>query len=175
MYAIDISNTRISVVEGDITEQDTQAIVNAANNELQLGAGVAGAIRKKGGPTIQEECNRHGAIHVGEAAITGGGNLPAKWVIHAAAMGFSQPASAETIVSSMHHALILADENDIETIGFPALGTGVSGFPMVECARVMVQTAARHAKKDTSLNEIRFVLFGQAAYSVFETELKRYN
>lgn len=128
---------RFHIVQGDITEFVGDAIVNAANNHLILGAGVAGAIRRKGGPSIQEECNRHGPIQVGEAALTGAGQLPVRYVIHAAAMG-DQPASLETVRRATQAALRLALEKNLHRVAFPLLGTGVAGLPVQEVAEVML-------------------------------------
>ncbi|MER3443635.1 MAG: Appr-1-p processing protein [Armatimonadota bacterium] len=129
---------RIHVALGDITDFAGDAIVNAANNHLVLGSGVAGAIARKGGPEIQEECYRHGKIRVGEAAITGAGRLRARHVIHAAAMG-DEPATLETVRSATRHALRLALEHGLKTVAFPLLGTGVAGLPRDGVIRVMLE------------------------------------
>jgi O-acetyl-ADP-ribose deacetylase (regulator of RNase III) len=153
--------TRIVVQQGDITEFQGDAIVNAANNHLLLGAGVAGAIARKGGASIQRECNEHGPIQVGEAAITGAGNLPARYVIHAAAMG-DQPASRASIAGSTRHSLQLADDRGVRTIAFPILASGVAGFPIAEAARIMVDTIRSYiAPGGTRIEEI--TLYGYAA------------
>ncbi len=160
--------TRIRVEEGDLTRVDVDAIVNAANTELLLGAGVAGAIREGGGPSIQLECDRHGPVALGAAALTSAGQLPARYVIHAAGM---QPGSAPTEQSlrdSARHSLELAAEKGLRSIAFPALGTGVGGFPMQRCAEILLAEAERHAAGETTLEEIRFVLFGEPAYRIFE-------
>ena len=125
---------RIRVVQGDITEFQGDAIVNAANNYLKLGAGVAGAILRKGGPSIQEECDRIGKIRVGEAAVTGAGNLPVRYVIHAAVLG-DEPASLETVRKATKSALEKAVELGLKTVAFPLLGTGVGGLPVEAVAR----------------------------------------
>lgn len=153
--------TRIVVQQGDLTEFPGDAIVNAANNHLLLGAGVAGAIARKGGPTIQRECNQHGPIQVGEAAITGAGDLPARYVIHAAAMG-DQPASRASIAGSTRHSLQLADDRGVRTIAFPILASGVAGFPIAEAARIMIDTIRSYiAQGATRIEEI--TLYGYAA------------
>jgi O-acetyl-ADP-ribose deacetylase (regulator of RNase III) len=155
------SQTKIRVEQGDITEFEGDAIVNAANNRLRLGSGVAGAIRTKGGPGIQQECDEHGPIRVGEAAITGGGNLPARYVIHAAAMG-DEPASQASIEGSTRHSLELADRNGIKTIAFPILASGVAGFPLDEAARIMLDTIRAYvAQASTQIDEI--TLYGYSA------------
>jgi len=159
---------KIVIQQGDLTEMETDAIVNAANNDLILGAGVAGAIRRKGGDAIQRECNEIGSIPVGYAAITTGGNLKAKYVIHAASMGLGTLTTAETLRRSTAHALHLAAERDLKTIAFPAVGTGIAGFPMQECAEIMLQAAAEHLRNGSSLETIYFVLFDEQAREVFE-------
>lgn len=160
---------RILVQQGDLTEMDVDAIVNAANNDLVLGAGVAGAIHRKGGEQIQRECNEIGSIPVGYAAITSGGKLKARYVIHAASMGLGgQRTTAKTLHTSTAHSLRLAAERHLKTIAFPAVGTGVSGFPMDECAEIMLTEAAQHLKGGTSLETIYFVLFDAAAREVFQ-------
>lgn len=132
----------LRVVEGDIASFDGDAVVNAANNHLRMGTGVAGALGKRGGGVIQEECEailrRDGPLEVGGAAITGGGKLPARFVIHAAAMG-DLPVSSESIRQATHRSLELARENGIRSIAFPVLGTGVGGFPFSEAARILVE------------------------------------
>ena len=152
------SRTTIRVEQGDITEFAGDAIVNAANNQLWLGAGVAGAIKRKGGPSIQEECDAHGPIRVGEAAITGAGDLPSRYVIHAAAMG-DEPASQSSIEGSTRQSLELADENGIKTIAFPILASGVAGFPLDEAVRIML-TVFRAYLAETSSGIDEIVLFG---------------
>jgi O-acetyl-ADP-ribose deacetylase (regulator of RNase III) len=143
--------------QGDITTYDGDAIVNAANNQLRLGAGVAGAIRRAGGPTIQQECDRHGPIRVGEAAITGAGDLPARWVIHAAAMG-DEPVSARSIRESTLASLRLARQHGARRVAFPVLGTGVGGFDFREAAELM-RDAVRESPDTAALDEIAFFGF----------------
>ena len=158
---------RIRIFQGDLTAQDAETIVNAANNDLQLGGGVAGAIRRKGGPAIQEECDRVGPIPLGEAAVTGGGNLKARYVIHAASMRLGEPTSEENLRASTRASLLRAKRLGIRTIAFPAVGTGIAGFPMRRCAEVMLEEAAAHLAGETSLQEVRFVLYDRPAYDVF--------
>ena len=159
---------RIAICEGDVTAQEVDAIVNAANSALVLGAGVAGAIRAKGGPSIQAECDAHGPVAVGEAAVTGAGDLPARFVIHAASMPLGGTASEASVRSSMRRALELARERGVRTIAVPAIGAGIAGFPLQRCAEVLIEEARRHLAEPTSVEEIRFVLFGEPAYRVFE-------
>lgn len=159
---------RIVILQGDLTEMDTDAIVNAANNDLILGGGVAGAIRRKGGDQIQKECNEIGSIPVGYAAITSGGKLKARHVIHAASMQLGGRTAAEALRHSTAHALRLADERGLKTIAFPAVGTGIAGFDLRECAEIMLSEASRHITGETSLEAIWFVLFDADAKNVFE-------
>ena len=159
---------RIVLLEGDLTEQAVDAIVNAANSRLQLGAGVAGAIREKGGPSIQAECDRIGSIAVGEAAVTGAGKLPARFVIHAAGMAPGGRADETSVRGAMRASLERARERAFRTIAVPAIGAGIAGFPLQRCAEVLLEEARRHLEGETSLEEIRFVLFGEPAYRVFE-------
>ena len=159
---------RIVLIEGDITEQAVDAIVNAANSALVLGAGVAGAIREKGGASIQAECDAHGPIAVGEAAVTGAGELPAKFVVHAAGMPPGGAADEASVRSSVRASLARAAEKGCRTIAFPAIGAGIGGFSLQRCAEVSLEEARRHLDGETPLEEIRFVLFGEPAYRVFE-------
>jgi O-acetyl-ADP-ribose deacetylase (regulator of RNase III) len=158
--------------QGDITESATDAVVNAANNDLQLGAGVAGAIRRKGGPTIQRECNDIGSIPVGSAAITGAGNLKAKFVIHAASMSLGGVTTAEALRSSTAWSLRLARDRGLKSIAFPAVGTGIAGFPVRECAQIMLREAVAHLKGETSLQTVEFVLFDAATLAAFKEAWK---
>ncbi len=163
---------RIAIEQGDITEKDVDVIVNAANNDLMLGAGVAGAILRKGGQGIQRECDEIGSIPVGYAAITSGGKLKARFVIHAASMGLGGiRTNAKTLRTSTAHSLRLAAERQLRTIAFPAIGTGVSGFPMDECAQIMLAEVLQHLKSETTLEKVYFVLFDPAAQEVFTRTL----
>jgi O-acetyl-ADP-ribose deacetylase (regulator of RNase III) len=159
---------RIQISQGDLTEMDTDAIVNAANNDLQLGGGVAGAIRRKGGPKIQAECNEIGTIPVGGAAITTGGELKARHVIHAASMELGGRTSAHALRSSTAHSLRIAAQHGLKTIAFPAVGTGIAGFPVRECAEIMLREAAKHLEGSTSLEKIHFVLFDEDGLETFQ-------
>ena len=159
---------RIVLREGDITDQEVDAIVNAANSALILGAGVAGAIRRKGGPTIQEECDRIGPIEVGDAAVTGAGNLPARFVIHAAGMPPGGAATEESVRSAMRRSLALAREKGCRTVAVPAIGAGIAGFPVQRCAEILLEEARAHLEAGGGVEEIRFVLFGEPTYRVFE-------
>ncbi len=160
--------TRIVIIAGDLVEQEVDAIVNAANNDLQLGGGVAGAIRRSGGPSIQEECDAHGPIRVGEAAITGAGKLRARFVIHAASMSLGGRTTRDSLKSSMDHVFSLAHQHRVETIAVPAVGTGIAGFPIDDCARVMAECLQAALNAGWAASEVRFVLFGEEAKRPFE-------
>lgn len=159
---------RIVLEQGDLTEANVDAIVNAANNDLQLGGGVAGAIRRKGGPAIQQACNQIGPIEIGGAAITTGGNLKAKYVIHAASMRLGGATTAVSLRDSTRNSLARAKEKGIRSVAFPAVGTGIAGFPMKDCAAIMLEEVVRHLQGETTVTQVRFVLFDQAALRVFE-------
>ena len=160
--------TKVFFSKGDITAMNVDAIVNAANTDLMLGAGVAGAIRNGGGPAIQEECDRLGPIALGEAAVTTGGRLKALYVIHAASMRLGGRTSAESLRLATHHSLLRAEEKGLKSIAFPAIGTGIAGFAMDECARIMLAEALVHIKSRTSLERVHFVLYDDAALKTFE-------
>jgi O-acetyl-ADP-ribose deacetylase len=151
----------IKVLQGDITGYDGDAVVNAANNHLQLGAGVAGAIRRAAGPAVQAECDRyvaaHGAIRVGEAVATGAGEMAAKWVIHAAAMG-DEPATARSIREATAAALARARDLGARRVAFPVLGSGVAGFPFARAARLVLGELLR---EEGAFDEL--VLYGYGA------------
>lgn len=168
-----VVNTLIEITQGDLTLQDVDAIVNAANNDLQLGGGVAGAIAHRGGPLIQAECDRVGPIPVGESAITGGGDLKARWVIHAASMHLGGRTTADALRSCVRSALEISNERQLGSIAFPAVGTGIARFPLDQCARIMLEEVVSQCRQETSLREIRFVLFGQDAEAAFKAEADR--
>src|SRR5216684_9358703 len=143
--------SRVILQQGDITDADVDAVVNAANTDLQLGAGVAGAIRRKGGPTIQQECNVIGPVPLGEAAITGGGQLRARHVIHAASMHLGGLTSEESLRAATSNSLKRAAEKHLTSLAFPAIGTGVAGFPLARCAQVMLEEVKEHLNGPTTL------------------------
>ena len=160
---------RIVLREGDISAERVDAIVNAANSQLVLGAGVAGAIRERGGPTIQQECDALGPIEVGDAALTGAGALAAKFVIHAAGMPPGGQADAASVRSSLRRSLELARERGCRTIAVPAIGAGIGGLSPQRCAEILIDEARAHLRGETTLEEIRFVLFGEPTYRIFES------
>jgi O-acetyl-ADP-ribose deacetylase (regulator of RNase III) len=160
--------TRIRLEEGDITQAAVDAIVNAANTDLVLGSGVAGAIRTRGGPEIQRECDAHGPIGLGEVALTGAGALPARHVIHAAGMRPGGKVEETALRSCTRKALELAEARGLHSLAFPAIGTGVGGFSVQRCAEVMLEEVRAHVARGSRIDEVRFVLFGEPAYRVFE-------
>ncbi|MGB9692345.1 MAG: macro domain-containing protein [Candidatus Sumerlaeaceae bacterium] len=167
---------QIEISKGNIVEADTDVIVNAANTDLILGAGVAGAIRRAGGPRIQEECNALAPIRLGDVAVTSAGNLPHRYVFHAATMSLSNPQTTKDIVASCTRvALEKAEELACRNIAFPALGTGVAGLSLTECADAMLRTAREFAKEpregNLSLQRIVFVLFDEEAERIFRQKL----
>lgn len=165
---------KIEIIKGDIAESSAEAIVNAANTELVLGSGVAGAIRNEGGACIQAECNHIGPIALGEAAVTGAGELNAKYVIHAAGMRPGGQVSTESLRSSTLNSLLRAREIGVRTIAFPAIGTGVGGYPVGECALVMLDLCLEFLESDPgSFEIIYFILFDNDTYTIFEDTLQR--
>jgi O-acetyl-ADP-ribose deacetylase (regulator of RNase III)/ADP-ribose pyrophosphatase YjhB (NUDIX family) len=163
-----VKDTEIKIIQGDITELKVDAIVNAANNKLVMGGGVAGAIKKKGGKIIEEEAVKKGPIKIGEAVFTQGGTLPAKYVIHAATMGMDFKTDEIKIRESCKSALRVAKELKIKSIAFPALGCGVGGFPFLAAAKIMSQEVFRHLREDKpTLKEIIFCLYDKEAFDIF--------
>ena len=171
-----IKNCEIKIVQGDITELKVEAIVNAANNQLTMGGGVAGAIKKKGGKIIEQEAMNKGSIKIGEAIHTEAGSLPAKFVIHAATMDMSFKTDEDKIRQSCASSLTLANKLRIKSLAFPALGCGVGGFPYLACAKIMAQEVFKHLREstDSSLGQIIFCLYGKEAYEVFNENVFRY-
>ncbi len=159
---------RIIIQQGDLPEMGVDAIVNAANNDLQLGGGVAGAIRRNGGEEFQREGDEIGSIPIGGAAITTGGKLKARHVIHAASMQLGGQATAKALRNSTAMSLRIAAEKKLQTIAFPAIGTGIAGFPIAECAEIMMEEVLRHLRSSTSIEKVYFVLFGRSALDAFQ-------
>jgi O-acetyl-ADP-ribose deacetylase (regulator of RNase III) len=159
----------ISIVSGDITALEVDAIANAANNHLWMGAGVAGAIRRAGGEEIEREAVAQGPIEIGDAVATSGGKLAARWVIHGAVMGQDLRTNAELIRRTTESCLRVADELGVESLALPAFGTGVGGFPLDECARIMVSAVRDH--EPSSLERVVFAVFGDDAEAAFQRTL----
>jgi O-acetyl-ADP-ribose deacetylase (regulator of RNase III) len=158
----------VEVQQADITKLDVDAIANAANTDLRHGGGVAGAIARAGGRTIQEESDRLAPIGLGEAVATGAGELPARWVIHAATMHLGGPTSADAIRTATASTLAVADELGARSLGLVAFGTGVGGFAVSEAARIEVEEVRRHVAGQTGLERIVFCVFGEDARQAFE-------
>ena len=161
----------VKLIRGDITEEDVDAIVNAANNHLWMGVGVAGAIKRRGGEEIEKEAMSRGPIPVGEAVVTKAGSLKAKYVIHAAVMGQDLATKEEYIRDATLNSLKRAEELKISSIAFPAFGTGVGGFSVDECARIMLDEVKDFSRKAKYLKEVRFVLFDKKSYDIWSIKL----
>jgi O-acetyl-ADP-ribose deacetylase len=160
----------LEVVEGDITALDVDAIANAANNHLWMGAGVAGAIKRAGGEEIEREAVAKGPIEIGDAVATGAGRLTARWVIHGAVMGQNLRTDADLVRRTTESCLRLADELGAESLALPAFGTGVGGFPLDECARIMVDAASDY--ETSALKRVVFAVFGSDAKAAFDEALR---
>ena len=171
--SLELNGTTLELREGDITELDVDAIVNAANENLQLGSGVAGAIREKGGPTIQEECDRIGSIPVGTAVMTGAGELRAKQVIHAVGPKNGEGDEDRKLASAVRSSLALADRHGLRTIALPAISTGNFGFPMDRAARIMLTEIHRYLQGGTKLSKVVVALYDETGYNTFKRELRR--
>jgi O-acetyl-ADP-ribose deacetylase (regulator of RNase III) len=168
-----VGHAVVEIVQGDVTEMDTRAIVNAANARLQLGAGVAGAIRDKGGPSIQQECDELGGTYVGGAVVTGAGNLKADYVIHAVGPRMGEGGEDRKLRDATLNSLRRCDDNKIESVSFPAISTGIFGFPIERAASIMLGVTIEYLQGETGLERVVFCLYGQEAYDVFEAEFKR--
>ena len=173
MQSVQIGTSRLELVEGDITKQDTEAIVNAANSSLLGGGGVDGAIHRAGGPQILEECRKIGGCPTGEARITTGGRLPARWVIHTVGPVYrdGNHGEADLLASAYRNSLRLASERAIKTVAFPSISTGVYGYPLAQAARIALTTTRDYLKAHPEIALVRFVLFGQSASLAYEAAL----
>ncbi len=167
-----INQARLVLMEGDITDLEVDAIVNPANAQLILGSGVAGAIREKGGAAIQEECNRIGGTYVGAAVLTSAGRLKARHVIHAVGPQFGEGDEETKLRNATMNSLLLAEEHDLKSIAFPAISTGVFGFPVVKCAEIMLMIVVEFLKRPCKLEEVSFCLWGQDNFEVFKSRLE---
>ncbi|MGB4503515.1 MAG: macro domain-containing protein [Syntrophaceticus sp.] len=168
-----VNNTQLELIEGDITEMDTDAIVNAANSYLKHGGGVAGAIVRKGGRIIQEESDKIGYCPVGQAVITGAGSLKAKYVIHAVGPRMGEGNEDEKLKNATLNSLKLADREGLESLTFPAISAGIFGFPIDRCAEIMLETTIEYLRGTTGLKKVVFCLFGEDSFNVFKKELER--
>ncbi len=168
---IQINNSWLKLEQGDITESNTDAIVNAANSDLILGAGVAGAIRNKGGPSIQEECDRIGSCPVGNAAITSAGKLKAGFIIHAVGPRWGEGNEVEKLRNATLNSLQRAEEKGLTSITFPAISTGIFGFPVDLAAETLLQAAIQYLSGNTGIKTVIFTLFDTASFNVFNDKL----
>jgi O-acetyl-ADP-ribose deacetylase (regulator of RNase III) len=172
---IEINRGILSIIEGDITLQDTEAIVNAANKSLRGGGGVDGAIHRAGGPKILEECIKIGGCETGEAVITTGGNLKARYVIHTVGPVYRDGSHNEPLLleNAYRNSLELASSKGIKSSAFPSISTGAYGYPLEAAAGIALKTAIYYLQENTDIELIRFVLFGQKALEVYERVAKR--
>jgi O-acetyl-ADP-ribose deacetylase (regulator of RNase III) len=170
---VSIGNAILELVEGDITQQKVDAIVNAANTSLLGGGGVDGAIHRVGGPAILEECKKIGGCPTGEAVITTGGNLPASWVIHTVGPVWRDGSQREDTLlrNAYKNSLKQADLNQLTSIAFPSISTGAYRFPIDKAAHIALTTCIEHLKGRTSLATVRFILFGTAAMEEYQKSL----
>jgi len=170
-----IGTSTLSIVEGDITKEHTDAIVNAANSGLRGGGGVDGAIHRAGGPAIMEECRKIGHCPTGQAVITTGGNLKARYVIHTVGPVWSGGGRNEAglLKSAYQESLKLASKKGLKSVSFPAISTGAYGYPLNDAARIALKTAIDYLKEHREIETVRFVLFGKPMYDVFSDELKK--
>ena len=172
---IAVNRSEIELIQGDITESDSDAIVNAANSLLVMGAGVAGAIRAKGGSSIQEECNKIGGCPVGDASVTGGGNLKAKYVIHAVGPQWGEGGEDKKLKNATINSLKRAEELKLTSIAFPALSTGIFGFPMDRAASITLRAICDYLKGATCIKRVILVLFDSNGFCLFKNFLKSIN
>lgn len=169
-----INDVVIELIQGDITDLETDAIVNAANSQLILGAGVAGAIRRKGGPSIQDECLSIGYCEVGSAVITGGGNLKARYVIHSVGPRMGEGSESGKLANAVRASLALAEENQLRSVALPAISTGVFGYPLEACADVMLRVIIDHTFEELDyLEHIVICLYDASAFHIFVSEFQK--
>lgn len=171
--SLEMNGTRLEILEADITELDVDSIVNPANEDLQLGDGVAAAIREKGGPSIQQECDQIGHSPTGTAVMTGAGELSAKQVIHAVGPRDGDSDVDRKLASAVRASLALADRNGLKSIALPAISSGSFGLPMDRSARVMLTEINRYLQGGTKLDKVVVALIDDAAFKVFRQELRR--
>jgi O-acetyl-ADP-ribose deacetylase (regulator of RNase III) len=174
MMKVTIGSSVLELVQGDITKQDTEAIANAANSGLRGGGGVDGAIHRAGGPSIMEECRRIGGCPTGHAVLTTGGNLKAKYVIHAVGPIYrgGNRNEEELLKSAYQSCLKIASEKGIKSIAFPSISTGVYGYPIDKASRIALTTIWDYLLKHPEIELVRFVLFGDTNYRAYEKTLK---
>ena len=170
---ITMNNTTLELVEGDITDLDVEAIVNAANEILVLGGGVAGTIKRRGGPSVQEECRRIGSTGVGTAVITGAGKMKFRHVIHAVGPKMGEGDEDRKLSAAVRSSLALADRHGLKSVAIPAISTGNYGFPVERCARILLTVVHRYLQGGTKLQRVIVCLFDEATWKLFARELRR--
>jgi O-acetyl-ADP-ribose deacetylase (regulator of RNase III) len=170
---LSLEGTQLELLEGDITELDVEAIVNPANEDLQLGGGISGVIRTKGGPAVQEECDRIGHTPVGTAVMTGAGDLAVRQIIHAVGPRMGEGDEDRKLAAAVRSSLALADRNGLKSMAIPAISTGIFGFPIDRCARILLTEVHRYLQGGTKLERVVVCLFGEEAFNVFRRELRR--
>jgi len=172
---VKINDSNLILIQGDITKESTDAIVNAANQHLAGGGGVDGAIHRAGGPLIMQECRKIGGCPTGHAVITTGGNLKAKYVIHTVGPRYHGGNKDEaTLLKSAHlESLKLASARKIKSIAFPAISTGIYGYPVQDAAQIALRTTIEYLKEHSDIALVRFVLFGNKTYDIFTEELQK--
>jgi O-acetyl-ADP-ribose deacetylase (regulator of RNase III) len=170
---LEIGNSSLDIIQGDITKQDTEVIVNAANKNLAPGGGVAGAIHRAAGPGLWNECKKIGICETGEAKLSSGHNLKAKFIIHTVGPVYSgRSKDAEYLRSCYLNSLKLAEKNKITSISFPAISTGAFGYPLPEAAEISLRTVKEYLEGNTNIKLVRFVLFSQTAYDVYRKVIR---
>jgi O-acetyl-ADP-ribose deacetylase (regulator of RNase III) len=175
MRSVQVGPSWLELVEGDITRQDTEAIVNAANQTLLGGGGVDGAIHRAGGPRVLEECRKIGGCPTGEARITTGGDLKAKWIIHTVGPVYrdGKRGEPELLAGAYRNSLTLAAEHGIKTLAFPSISTGAYGYPFPEAARIALGTTLEFLRGHPEIDLVRFVLYGPAAFQAYDQALTK--
>ncbi len=176
IVSLRVGSAMIELLQGDITKQDVQAVVNAANKELAPGGGVAGAIHKAAGPQLWEECKTLGGCETGKAKITAGYNLPADYVIHTVGPVYNNtPQNAKDLASCFRESLNLAKDKNIDSVAFPAISTGIFGYPVEDAAQVSLQAVVDFLKTNEKPRLVRFVLFGEEDFQVFKNALMNFS
>lgn len=173
MYEIKIGNSKLQLLSGDITRQDTEAVVNAANKRLAPGGGVAGAIHRVAGPRLGEECEKLGGCETGQAKISSGYNLPNKYVIHTVGPVYGRAESEGKLLRDSYlNSLKLAEGKGVKSISFPALSTGAFGYPLGEASQIALQTIVDYLKGKTGIELVRMVLYDQGSFDVHKEVLE---
>jgi O-acetyl-ADP-ribose deacetylase (regulator of RNase III) len=168
---VKVGKSLLELMQGDITDADCDAIVNAANTDLIMGGGVAGEIRRKGGSGIQKECDKIGRIRVGEAVITSGGNLRARHVIHAVGPRWGEGNEDAKLASATLNSLKVADRHGLRSVAFPAISSGIFGFPVDRCARIMLSETISYLQKKTGMERVVFYLYDSSTFKAFHAKL----